>query len=236
MVTVRSEFRGDVLEVRADDPVFGTGCCRVAGCERHSRGQGLCQGHRLRWVHAGRPDLDVFAATTYSRWHRQQPNQRCRVRGCGYGVARQGLCALHARHWLRAGRPEFDSGLHNHPAVMNRDALVPIDTELRELITEHRQRTTERWPAGTPRLFPRPTKNIDGTHPIASPTYRMALERWLDACDIRDEHGNPVHLTPHQWRHILGTRLINRDVPQEVVRRILETRLPADDRALHPAA
>jgi integrase-like protein len=31
-----------------------------------------------------------------------------------------------------------------------------------------------------------------------------------------------VHFTPHQWRHTLGTRLINRDVPQEVVRRILD--------------
>jgi len=31
-----------------------------------------------------------------------------------------------------------------------------------------------------------------------------------------------VHLTPHQWRHTLGTRLINRDVPQEVVRRLLD--------------
>jgi Phage integrase family len=71
-------------------------------------------------------------------------------------------------------------------------------------------------------LFPRPTKNIDGTHPIASPTYRMAPLRWLSACDIRDEHGQPAHLTPHQWRHTLGTRLINRDVPQEVVRRILD--------------
>ena len=50
----------------------------------------------------------------------------------------------------------------------------------------------------------------------------MALQRWLDACDIRDAHGHRVHLTPHQWRHTLGTRLINRDVPQEIVRRILD--------------
>ncbi len=105
---------------------------------------------------------------------------------------------------------------------MKRDALVPIDEQLRELIAEHRHHTSQRWPAGTPVLFPRPTKNIDGTHPIASPTYRMALLRWLSVCDIRDEHGQPVHLTPHQWRHTLGTRLINRDVPQEVVRRILD--------------
>lgn len=105
---------------------------------------------------------------------------------------------------------------------MKRDALVPIDEQVRELIAEHRNHTAQRWPAGTPVLFPRPTKNIDGTHPIASPTYRMALLRWLSVCDVRDEHGQRVHLTPHQWRHTLGTRLINRDVPQEVVRRILD--------------
>ena len=105
---------------------------------------------------------------------------------------------------------------------MKREALVPIDDQLRELITEHRHRIAERWPAGTPGLFPRPTKNVDGSHPIASPTYRAALLRWLAACDISDEHGAPVHLTPHQWRHTLGHRLINRDVPQEVVRRILD--------------
>ena len=80
----------------------GRGCVRGIGCGGSTQ---------------GRPDLDVFVATTDSRWHRQQPNQRCRVAGCGYGVARQGLCALHARHWLRAGRPELDSWLHNPPAV-----------------------------------------------------------------------------------------------------------------------
>jgi hypothetical protein len=32
----------------------------------------------------------------------------------------------------------------------------------------------------------------------------MALLRWLSVCDIRDEHGQPVHLTPHQWRHNPG--------------------------------
>jgi integrase len=109
---------------------------------------------------------------------------------------------------------------YNHK--MKREALVPIDEQLRELIAEHRQRIAECWPAGTPGLFPRPTKNVDGTHSIVSQTYRTALQRWLDTCDIRDEHGRPVHLTPHQWRHTLGSRLINRDVPEEVVRRILD--------------
>ena len=76
-------------------------------------------------------------------------------------------------------------------------------------------------------LFPRPFANIDGHIPVRSCTYRSALYRWLENCDVRDEHGQPVHLTPHQWRHTLGTRLINRDIPQHVVQKILDHDSPA---------
>ena len=109
---------------------------------------------------------------------------------------------------------------HNHK--MRREALVPIDEELAGQIAVQRQRTAERWPGGTPVLFPRPQANLPGTRPIGGGTYRNALYAWLETCDIRDEHGNPVHLTPHQWRHSLGTRLINRDVPQHAVQKILD--------------
>lgn len=57
---------------------------------------------------------------------------------------------------------------------------------------------------------------------LRSKAYREALGRWLCKCDVRDERGQPVHLTPHQWRHFLGTTLINLDVPQEVVRKLLD--------------
>lgn len=100
---------------------------------------------------------------------------------------------------------------------MQREALVPIDEELREEITAQQARAGQ-----APVLFPRPTKNPDGMYSITSATYRAALYRWLAACDVRDEHNRTVRLTPHQWRHTLGTRLINKDVPQEVVRRILD--------------
>ena len=119
---------------------------------------------------------------------------------------------------------------------MKREALVPIDEELRHLIDEQQHRVLERWPRIPPGLFPRPTKNLDGTAPVSSSTYRLALYRWLERCDVQDEHGLPVHFTPHQWRHTLGTRMINRDVPQEVVRRILDHDSSADDRPLRPAA
>jgi integrase len=104
---------------------------------------------------------------------------------------------------------------------MKREALVPIDEELHALITAQQEAVAQDHPAADV-LFPRPTKNPDGRAPIPAATYRGALYRWLRDVDIRDEHARPVQLTPHQWRHTLGTRLINRDVPQEVVRRILD--------------
>ena len=105
---------------------------------------------------------------------------------------------------------------------MKREALVPIDEELAGQIAGQQQRTLQRWRGGTPVLFPRPKANIRGDRTIGSQSYREALHTWLERCDIRDERGNPARITPHQWRHTLGTRLINRDVPQEVVRRILD--------------
>ncbi|MBA3488961.1 MAG: site-specific integrase [Longispora sp.] len=105
---------------------------------------------------------------------------------------------------------------------MKREALVPVDEELERAIGEHRQRLRTQWPQSVPRLFPKVYDNPDGRQPVGASAYRRALRRWLERCDLRDEHGQLVRLTPHQWRHTLGTQLINRDVPQEVVRRILD--------------
>jgi integrase len=109
---------------------------------------------------------------------------------------------------------------YNHK--MKREALVPIDEQLREQIGDQQRRARERWPDGTSVLFPQGRANPDGRKALTDSAYRRALRAWLERCDIRDEHGHPAHLTPHQWRHTLGTRLINRDVPQEVVRKILD--------------
>ena len=105
---------------------------------------------------------------------------------------------------------------------MKREALVPIDEQLRRAITDQQVIVSDDVGASASTLLPRAMKNPDGTAPISSNTYRGALYRWLEQCDVRDEHGRAVHFTPHQWRHTVGTRLINRDVPQEVVRRILD--------------
>ncbi|MYS80031.1 tyrosine-type recombinase/integrase [Embleya scabrispora] len=105
---------------------------------------------------------------------------------------------------------------------MKREALVPIDEEVEQAITEQQRRILRRWPDGSPWLFPAPKMNPDGRTPLSTHSYRGQLRDWLGLCDIRDEHGRAVRLTPHQWRHTFGTRLINRDVPQEVVRVLLD--------------
>ena len=112
--------------------------------------------------------------------------------------------------------------LRYYNTKMKREALVPIDDELFRLVGEQKQRVLRRFPAGAPVLLPRQNGNLNGRRPVSSHTYRSALHRWLERCDVRDEHGQPVHLTPHQWRHTLGTVLINRDVPQHVVQKILD--------------
>lgn len=137
-------------------------------------------------------------------------------------------CGLRVTDALRLGFEPVVTDAEGAPYLryvnhkMKRDALVPIDEETHRLITVQQQRILDRWPHGCPHLFPRPTKNPDGRQPTSAGTYRAALYRWLTDCAISDEHGRPAQLTPHQWRHTLGTRMINHDVPQEVVRRILD--------------
>jgi integrase len=104
---------------------------------------------------------------------------------------------------------------------MRRDAFVPIDTDLAEAIAAQRQTVADEFDDPV-FLLPRPTRNPDGKLAFSTATFRGELREWLRVCDIRDECGREVHVTPHQWRHTFGTRLINNEVPQETVRRLLD--------------
>lgn len=104
---------------------------------------------------------------------------------------------------------------------MRREAFVPIDTALADAITAQQQHVLAQFDAPA-YLLPRPTRNPDGKMAFSTATFRGELQEWLQTCDIRDELGRPAHITPHQWRHTYGTRMINNDVPQETVRRLLD--------------
>jgi integrase len=104
---------------------------------------------------------------------------------------------------------------------MRREALVPIDPDLAEAISIQQCAVVEEFPDGSC-LLPRRTRNPDGQVPFSDATFRGEIVVWLLACDVRDELGRLVNVTPHQWRHTYGTRLINNEVPQETVRRLLD--------------
>ena len=176
-----------------------------------------------------RPELLPRALTGNVMTQVEQPGNLAREKNPAYRLATLILirCGLRVSDALKLAFDCTVAGDDGAPYLryrnhkMKREALVPIDDELLTLIREQQQRVLGAYPSGTV-LFPRPNSNPDGRLPVASPTYREALYRWLQNCDIRDEHGQPVHLTPHQWRHTLGTILINRDVPQHIVQKILD--------------
>jgi hypothetical protein len=104
---------------------------------------------------------------------------------------------------------------------MRRDAFVPIDTDLAEAIAAQQRAVVDEFDDPV-FLLPRPTRNPEGKVAFSTATFRGELREWLRVCDIRDELGRQGHVTPHQWRHTFGTRLINNEVPQETVRRLLD--------------
>jgi integrase len=105
---------------------------------------------------------------------------------------------------------------------MRRDAVVPIDDELATMIEAQQARTRQRFPT-TGVLLPRSSANPDGRLPIPTATFHLQLGQWLEISGVTDELGQPVHVTAHQFRHTAATRWINHEVPQEVVRRLLDT-------------
>src|SRR5258708_6610893 len=56
--------------------------------------------------------------------------------------------------------------------------------------------------------------------PIREDDLRQSIKPMGTRKNIRDRHGRLYHLQSHQFRHSVGMRLINDDVPLEVIRRL----------------
>ncbi len=111
--------------------------------------------------------------------------------------------------------------LRYYNTKMAAEQLVPLSATAAETIRTQQSELRHRWPDGPAVLFPAPHSNPDGIRPFNYATLRARLARWQDDIDIRDEAGQPVRVTAHQFRHTLGTRLINQGVPQHVIQRLL---------------
>ena len=112
------------------------------------------------------------------------------------------------------------------------EQLIPLSAKAAAAIRAQQDYVRQRWPAGSPWLFPGMTGNDDGSKPYSHSAFIQQLRRWQRVIDLRDEAGQPVTVTGHQFRHTLGTRLINSGVPQHVVQKPPRACQPAHDQPL----
>ncbi|MFD8532266.1 tyrosine-type recombinase/integrase [Streptosporangium canum] len=110
--------------------------------------------------------------------------------------------------------------------MRDRAAFFPISEALAEVIIAQQRRVLERYPDGCSWLFPGLQANLDGKKPASDQAFRNQLGVWLNRIELVDEHGRSVKVTPHQFRHTVGTRLINANVPQHVVQQLLDHMSP----------
>ena len=93
------------------------------------------------------------------------------------------------------------------------EQLIPLSSKAAEAIRAQQAHVRQLFPNGSPWLFPGILGNLDGTKPYAHVTMAAQLCQWQLAIDLRDEAGLAVDVHPHQFRHTVGTRLINAGCP-----------------------
>ncbi len=97
-------------------------------------------------------------------------------------------------------------------------AIPLVNDEVVAAIQAQQRDIRERWGTACPYLFPSlrsPTK------PFQQGTFSTLLNGWAIAQDIRDRTGRVYRFQSHQFRHSVGMRLINDDVPLDVISRLL---------------
>jgi integrase len=101
------------------------------------------------------------------------------------------------------------------------EQLIPLSAKAAETIRAQQAHVRERCPDGSPWLFPGIEKNADGHLPYAHGSLSGQLGSWQRRIGVHDETGQAVRVQAHQFRHTVGTRLINAGVPQHVVQKLL---------------
>ncbi len=101
------------------------------------------------------------------------------------------------------------------------EQLIPISAKAAEAIRAQQAHVRASFPNGSTWLFPGIMDNIDGQKPYAHDSLSCQLRKWQARIDLRDEAGERVSVHAHQFRHTVGTRLINAGVPQHVIQKLL---------------
>jgi integrase len=83
------------------------------------------------------------------------------------------------------------------------EQLIPLSAKAAAAIRDQQDYVRQHWPAGSPWLFPGIAGNHDGSRPYSHSNFTKQLTRWQHVIGLRDEAGQPVTVTGHQFRHTL---------------------------------
>jgi len=111
---------------------------------------------------------------------------------------------------------EGDWFLCTYQSKMKKEHTIPISREGAAVIQEQQHATREMWGPQAHVLFPNPKGQ-----PYKQHTYVAVLNRMAYQHHICDATGHLYRFTPHQFRHTVGTRMINNGVPHHIVQRYL---------------
>ncbi|GAA6619759.1 tyrosine-type recombinase/integrase [Scytonema sp. NUACC26] len=110
--------------------------------------------------------------------------------------------------------------LHYYQFKMKKDHTIPISREIVAVIQEQQQFVIEQWGENFPYLFPVPKPYGKGS-PVKQNNVAHILNRLGKKNNIRDANGKLWRFYPHQFRHTVGTRMVNNGVPQHIIQRYL---------------
>lgn len=112
---------------------------------------------------------------------------------------------------------------------MKKEHIIPVMTNnVVQTIREQQKLVIEEWGSDCAYLFPYPKKNnVKEARPIKQRAFCNALNDFSVEFNICTTSGQNWHFTGHQFRHTVGTSMINSGVPQHIVQRYLGHETPS---------
>ncbi|MGZ3645850.1 MAG: tyrosine-type recombinase/integrase [Ktedonobacteraceae bacterium] len=124
------------------------------------------------------------------------------------------LCALELSCLICDDK--HDWYLRFYQSKSQKEHVVPLVDE--QVIQAQQQEIRDRWGSTCSYLFPSPHSPLK---PQQQKHFTDLLNKWAVKHEIRDRNQALYRFTAHQFRHTIGMRLLNDDVPIEVVSRLL---------------
>lgn len=107
---------------------------------------------------------------------------------------------------------------------MKKEDTIPISVELAEVIKEQQEYIRNNFGNKFNYLFCARKRGKE-FHPIpdviASRVFIEFIKKLAEECEIKDKSGKIWNFQSHQFRHTVGTRMINAGVPQHIIQKYL---------------